>query len=106
MTFRRRLAALGGGASGVAALAGLAIATTPASAHPVSVAVTAQVSAQTPAPLAPRPPLGRAQPSSVTPFVSAGAASPWTPLKNAPPFGTPGTMLLESDGTVLVHDEP
>ena len=25
---------------------------------------------------------------------------------NAPPFGTPGTMLLESDGTVLVHDEP
>ncbi len=25
---------------------------------------------------------------------------------NPPPFGTPGTMLLESDGTVLVHDEP
>ena len=33
-------------------------------------------------------------------------ASPWTPLKNPPPFGTPGTMLLESDGTVLVHNEP
>jgi hypothetical protein len=32
--------------------------------------------------------------------------SPWTPLKNPPPFKTPGTMLLESDGTVLVHDEP
>ena len=107
MTFRRRLAALGGGASGVAALAGLAIATTPASAHPLHVAVTAQVSAQTPAPLSPRPPLGRAQPSGVTPFASAAdTASPWTPLKNPPPFGTPGTMLLESDGTVLVHDEP
>ena len=25
---------------------------------------------------------------------------------NPPPFGTPGTMLLESDGTVLVHNEP
>ena len=36
----------------------------------------------------------------------AGTPSPWTPLVNAPPFGTPGTMLLESDGTVLVHDEP
>jgi hypothetical protein len=87
----------------VAALTGLVIATTPASAHPLKVAVTAQ----TPAPLAPRPPLGRAQPSGVTPFASAAdTASPWTPLKNPPPFGTPGTMLLESDGTVLVHDEP
>ena len=36
----------------------------------------------------------------------AGTKSPWTPLVNPPPFGTPGTMLLESDGTVLVHDEP
>lgn len=36
----------------------------------------------------------------------AGTASPWTQLVNAPPFGTPGTMLLESDGTVLVHNEP
>ena len=35
-----------------------------------------------------------------------GTASPWTPLVNPPPFGTPGTMLLESDGTVLVHNEP
>ena len=25
---------------------------------------------------------------------------------NPPPFETPGTMLLESDGTVLVHNEP
>ncbi|MDQ2814422.1 MAG: hypothetical protein M3Z75_21805 [Actinomycetota bacterium] len=107
MTFSRRLAALAGGASGVAALAGLAIATTPASAHPVSVTVTARVSAQTPVPIMPRPPLGRAKASGVTPFVNAAnTTSPWTPLKSPPPFGTPGTMLLESDGTVLVHDEP
>src|SRR5581483_11067208 len=45
--------------------------------------------------------------SGVTPsFAPAGTPSPWTPLVNPPPFGTPGTMLLESDGTVLVHDEP
>jgi hypothetical protein len=37
---------------------------------------------------------------------SSSSASPWTALKNPPPFGTPGTMLLESDGTVLVHNEP
>jgi hypothetical protein len=37
---------------------------------------------------------------------SPNTASPWKPLVNAPPFGTPGTMLLESDGSVLVHDEP
>ena len=34
------------------------------------------------------------------------SSSPWTPLVNPPPFRTPGTMLLESDGTVLVHNEP
>ncbi len=46
-------------------------------------------------------------PSGLKPSVApAGTASPWTPLVNPPPFGTPGTMLLESDGTVLVHDEP
>jgi len=107
MTLTRRFAVLGGGATCVAALTGLAIATTPASAHPLNVAVTAQASAQTPVSVVPRPPLGRPQPSGVTPFVgAAGTASPWTPLKNPPPFGTPGTMLLESDGTVLVHDEP
>lgn len=46
-------------------------------------------------------------PSGLKPYLGpAGTASPWTPLVNAPPFGTPGTMLLESDGTVLVHNEP
>jgi hypothetical protein len=93
----------------VAALTGLVIASTPmASAH--SVAVTAKASAQTPVPVGPRPPLGRAKPSGSKPYLgradTAGTASPWTPLNNAPPFGTPGTMLLESDGTVLVHNEP
>jgi hypothetical protein len=89
----------------VAALAGLVMATTPASAHGLSVVTTAQASAQTSVPLGPRPPLGRAKPSGLTPFFGP-ATSPWTPLKNPPPTGTPGTMLLESDGTVLVHDEP
>jgi hypothetical protein len=89
----------------VAALAGLVMATTPASAHGLNVVTTAQASAQTSVPLGPRPPLGRAKPSGLTPFFGP-ATSPWTPLKNPPPTGTPGTMLLESDGTVLVHDEP
>jgi hypothetical protein len=52
------------------------------------------------------PPLGRAKPAASVPGLVSAGTSPWTPLKNAPPFGTPGTMLLESDGTVLVHDEP
>ncbi|MGO9295042.1 MAG: hypothetical protein ACLP52_14400 [Streptosporangiaceae bacterium] len=88
------------------ALAALVIASTPAaSAHQLRVARTAQASAQ--GPLAARPPLGRAKPSGLKPYFGpAGTASPWTPLKNPPPFGTPGTMLLESNGTVLVHDEP
>ena len=105
MTLRRRSAIFAGGGSCVAALAGLVMATTPASAHGLNVVTTAQASAQTSVPLGPRPPLGRAKPSGLTPFFGP-ATSPWTPLKNPPPTGTPGTMLLESDGTVLVHDEP
>ncbi len=111
MSVRRRSAVLAGGAA--AALTVLVIASTPnASAHQHSVALADQASAQTP--VRPAPPLGRAKqsgsdPSSAvsdpSPAVS-GTASPWTPLVNPPPFGTPGTMLLESDGTVLVHDEP
>ena len=103
MSSRYRSAVLAGGASCVAALTGLVIATTPfASAHQNSVTTTAQASTQTP--LVPRPPIGRPKSSGVRAFV--GTASPWTPLENPPPFGTPGTMLLASDGTVLVHDEP
>jgi hypothetical protein len=51
------------------------------------------------------PPLGRAKRAAVVPDLTPGQASPWTALKNAPPFD-PGTMLLASDGTVLVHSEP
>ncbi len=47
------------------------------------------------------------RPSGLKAFRGARrTASPWTALVNPPPFGTPGTMLLASDGSVLVHDEP
>lgn len=52
------------------------------------------------------PPVGRPAPAAVSPDLTpATAPSPWTPLKHEPPFN-PGTMLLESNGTVLVHVEP
>jgi hypothetical protein len=110
MSLRHRSAVLAGGAS-CAALAGLVIASTPAaSAHRLSLGTTAQAAAQTLAPISPRPPLGRPKASGLKPDLrpagTADTASPWTPLENPPPFGTPGTMLLESDGTVLVHNEP
>jgi len=51
-------------------------------------------------------PFGHAQPSEQLPYPGPPAtASPWTTLANAPSF-SPGTMLLQSNGTVLVHDEP
>ena len=50
-------------------------------------------------------PLGHAKPSASAPNLTPGQPSPWKALKNAPPF-TPDTMLLASDGTVLVHAEP
>jgi hypothetical protein len=48
------------------------------------------------------PPLGRARPAALAPDLTPGQTSPWVPLKA--PFD-PGTMLLASDGTVLVHRE-
>ncbi len=51
------------------------------------------------------PPVGRAKPAKAAPDLTPGQKSPWVALKNAPPF-YPGTMLLASDGTVLVHSEP
>jgi len=114
MSLRHRSAIFAGGAC-VAALAGLVIATTPGvSAQRLSGGSTSQSAAQAPAPVSARPPIGRAKPSGLkadlrpagTANSSADTASPWTPLANPPPFGTPGTMLLESDGTVLVHNEP
>src|SRR5579875_2431718 len=108
MAKRHRFAVLAGGASCVAALTGLVVAGTPgASAHPLSSARAAQPSAQTPSGVTARPPIGRPKSSGSRLFNGpADTASPWTPLENPPPFGTPGTMLLESDGTVLVHNEP
>jgi hypothetical protein len=119
MARHHRIAVLAGGASCAAALAAAAIAGTPAvPAHRAgvarrSLAVTDEASAVTPSPLGLHPPLGHARPSQARAFTGSaaaraatGTASPWTPLQNQPPFGTPGTMLLESNGTVLVHDEP
>ena len=106
MSVRRRSVVLAKGAACVAALGVLVIASTAsASPHGRSVALTARTSVPTPERAG--PPLGRAKPSGLKPYLGpVGTASPWTPLKNPPPFGTPGTMLLESNGTVLVHDEP
>jgi hypothetical protein len=108
MSLRHRSAVLAGGASCLAAVAGLVIASTPAaSARPLSTALTAQSSAQARRGIVPSPPLGRPKASGEKPdFGPANTASPWTPLTNPPPISTPGTMLLESNGTVLVHDEP
>jgi hypothetical protein len=111
LSLGRRSAAFAGGATCMAALAALVIATTPHSpAQGSSAAAAAPAAAQAPSGLVARPPLGRPKPSGKAadfhPADSASSSSPWTALKNAPPFGTPGTMLLESDGTVLVHNEP
>lgn len=64
------------------------------------------------APLAARrpqadPPRTHAKPAAVPPSLlrAQSAPSPWTRLSNAPGFA-PGTMLLASDGAVLVHEEP
>jgi hypothetical protein len=110
MVLRRRRAVLIGAASCLAAVAGLMIASTPGAARPqLGAGLTTQAATQ-PAPVAPRPPLlhpaGSGARPEFAPAGTAGTASPWTPLVNPPPFGTPGTMLLLSDGTVLVHDEP
>jgi hypothetical protein len=51
------------------------------------------------------PPVGRPAPAASVPNLTPGQASPWVQLKHKPPF-SPGTMLLASDGTVLVHSEP
>jgi hypothetical protein len=110
MSLGRRSAVLAGGASCLAAVAALVIATTPNGfVQRLSVGTTTPASAQGPAAAGPRPPLGHAKASGLAPDfrpADTTSSSPWTPLTNPPPFGTPGTMLLESDGTVLVHNEP
>ncbi len=52
------------------------------------------------------PPIAHAKPAAVPQQLALqNTPSPWKRLANAPPF-FPGTMLLASDGTVLVHNEP
>jgi hypothetical protein len=108
MSLSHRAAFLGG-ASCVALVAGLVLATTSHSSAPrLSLSTTTPAAAHGPLTVGPRPPIGRPKPSGLKAElrVAGTTSSPWTALKNPPPFGTPGTMLLESDGTVLVHDEP
>jgi hypothetical protein len=108
MSLSHRAAFLGG-ASSVALVAGLVLAATPHSAAPrVSLATTTPAAVHGPNGIRQGPPLGRVKPSGLAPdfHPNGTTSSPWTALKNPPPFGTPGTMLLESDGSVLVHDEP
>ncbi len=50
------------------------------------------------------PPLAHARPSGFKPALVQPGPSPWEPLAHPPSF-VPGTMLLQSDGTVLVHEE-
>jgi hypothetical protein len=111
MLLSGRSAAVLGAASCVAVVAGLVIAGAQTASAPLRGADTmAPASAQGPAALVARPPIGRAAASAKSARVASPAdtssSSPWTPLVNAPPFGTPGTMLLESNGDVLVHNEP
>jgi hypothetical protein len=50
------------------------------------------------------PPLRHTKSSALAPALVPAGPSPWEPLANQPTFA-PGTMLLESDGSVLVHEE-
>jgi hypothetical protein len=51
------------------------------------------------------PPVHHATPAAVPAALAPAGTSPWKALSHKPPF-VPGTMLLASDGTVLVHEEP
>ena len=110
-SLRRRFVVVAGASAcllGLATAAALVIASAPlASGHKASRAQLAAL----PAASAGHPiltPFKHPTASGATPNIAHTSApsSPWTPLVNPPPFGTPGTMLLESDGTVLVHNEP
>ena len=50
-------------------------------------------------------PFKHAKAVASAPYASTNQSSPWVKLRHAPPF-PPGSMLLASDGTVLVHAEP
>ena len=109
-SIRRRFAVVAGAAAcvvGLATLAALAISSAPlASGHRASraqLAAAPAASAGHPILTPFKHPTASGLKSNLAP---RDTSSPWTPLVNPPPFGTPGTMLLESDGTVLVHNEP
>jgi hypothetical protein len=109
LSLRRRYAVIAGGATSAAMLAALVVGSMPgASARRAAGTTTDPASAQSQSGIVARPPLKHAMAATgLKPYAGPNdTTSPWTPLVNPPPFGTPGTMLLESDGTVLVHDEP
>jgi hypothetical protein len=72
------------------------------------VSVSASAGASLASPLAPHrtlEPAVPAAPSLAKPFAGpAGTPSPWTPVAQQPKF-KPGSMLLMTDGTVLVHND-
>jgi hypothetical protein len=111
LSIRRRFAVVAGvaaGASALAVLAVLVVASAPvAGAHRASHAELAALPAESAGHPILTPFKHPVASSGVKPNLAPrDSSSPWTPLVNPPPFQTPGTMLLESDGTVLVHNEP
>jgi len=78
-----------------------ALAVLAASAAAAAVAATAAASPGLPATW---PPATHPVPSGQASAPTANLAGPWKPLTHKPSFET-GTMLLQSDGTVLVHVE-
>ena len=100
-TWRRGVVSARIACMGMLAVAVLA-STSLASAHSIG-----RISGSAPAAWVPHiTPAHHAQPSGGQPYPGPPATtSPWVPLTNQPQF-SPGTMLLESDGTVLVHNEP
>jgi hypothetical protein len=88
----------------LAALAALMIAAAPSAA--ASGHSSGQVAPALPkGPFEADPPMAHAKSVALPPALAPAANSPWKRLKNSPSFA-PGTMLLQSDGTVLVHEEP
>jgi hypothetical protein len=98
---RRSLVGLGVAASTAAAAASMIATTAPAGAKHLAADHAAAGSFVGVRPKL-GPPLGRAKPAATAPNLAQAGPSPWVQLRHAPPF-VPDTMLLASDGTVLVH---
>ncbi len=89
-----------------ASIAATAVASVPATAAAANTPAAPAAKQAAARPIEADPPFGHAKPAPSAPAAFApNVASPWKRLVNPPPF-VPGTMLLASDGTVLVHDEP